>query len=118
MRPTSPSNRISRYYQSAAGLPLTHEPFAPVPPAVGRLDRPSRQVGGRIAGMAASVLQLAISALCVAGAVSTWLGHPLGISLTMAVFLGGLMFGTVSLLQLYSALAGTAGDTSLVSYDD
>jgi hypothetical protein len=68
--------------------------------------------------MAASLLQLAVSALCVAGALSTWLGHPPEISPTMAVFLGGAMFGTVSLLQLYSSLTSAAVDRTFTAYDD
>lgn len=120
MRPTSPSNRISAYYDRTAGVATTGYqsafPYRHV--AASAPVAYTRGFGGRIAGMAASVLQLAVSALCVAGALSTWLGHPIGISVTTAVFLGGVLFGTVSLLQLYSVLTGAASDTRLAAYDE
>jgi hypothetical protein len=120
MRPTSPSNRISGYYGNTDGLSATKYPFA------ARHYRPThqqqaahrRRFGGRVAGMAASVLQLAVSALCVAGALSTWLGYPVGISLTTAVFMGGLLFGTISLLQLYSVVTDAESEETLVAYDE
>lgn len=77
-----------------------------------------RRQGGRVAGMSASLLQLAASALCVAGALSTWVGYPVGISLTTAVFLGGILFGTISLLQLYSVVTDAASEEMLVAYDE
>ncbi len=120
MRPTSPSNRISAYYAKTDGgktdgLPATKYPFAPAQYRSTHHQQVAqrRRLGGRVAGMAASLLQLAVSALCVV----TWLGYPLGISLTTAVFMGGLLFGTISLLQLYSVLTDAASE-EMLAYDE
>lgn len=125
MRPTSPSNRISAYYGKTDGLTATKYPFAAghyqsihSRPTHCRQTANWRRFGGRVAGMAASVLQLAVSTLCVAGALSTWLGYPVGISLTTAVFLGGLLFGMISLLQLYSVVTDAACEETSAAYDE
>jgi hypothetical protein len=120
MRPTSPSNRISAHYGKTDGLSAMKYPF---PAGHYRSTHHQqvghrRRIGGRVAGIVASVLQLAVSALCVVGALSTWLGYPVGISLTTAVFMGGLLFGTISLLQLYSVLTDAASEEMLVAYDE
>jgi len=119
MQPTSPSNRISAYYSKAEEAPVSNYQFATAyrRSTPHRVIASSRRLGGRVAGMAASLLQLAVSALCVGGAFSTWLGYPVGISLTTAVFLGGVVFGTVSLLQLYSVLTDAAGEETLTAHD-
>ena len=127
MRPKSPSNRISGYYcqpdsrqtelRRTGDLSAKRYHFA-APTTHRQQVAFARRVGGRLAGIAASLLQLAASALCVAGAFFTWLGYPVGISLTTAVFLGGVMFGTVSLLHLYSVLAGAASETALAAHDE
>jgi hypothetical protein len=120
MRPTSPSNRVSTYYQAIeahnayASSATNHSAIW----ASRQQAACQRRRSGRVAGMAASVLQLAISSLCVAAALSMWLGYPIGISPTTAVFLGGMMFGMVSLLQLYSAIANVSNDTARMAYDD
>lgn len=120
MRPTSPSNRISAYYVKTDGISTPKYPFAPAYYRSTHHQQVAhrRRLGGRVAGMAASLLQLAVSALCVAGALSTWMGYPVGISLTAAVFMGGLLFGTISLLQLYSVVTDAASEETLVAYDD
>lgn len=124
MRPTSPSNRISAYYAKTDGgktdgLSATKYPFpaGPYRSTHHRQVAHRRRLGGRVAGMSASLLQLAVSALCVVGALSTWLGYPVGISLTTAVFMGGLLFGTISLLQLYSVLTDAASE-EMLAYDE
>lgn len=120
MRPTSPSNRISAYYVKTDGLSATKYPFAPAycRSTQYRQAAHRRRLGGRVAGVAASILQLAVSALCVAGALSTWLGYPVGISLTTAVFIGGLLFGMISLLQLYRVVSDAISDENPPAYDE
>ena len=120
MRPTSPSNRISAYYSNSGGLSTTEYPVTAGHSQSTHYHPPSfrRRIGGRVAGIVASVLQLAVSALCVAGAMSSWLGYPIGIAPTTAVFLGGLLFGTISLLQLYSVVTDATNEEISVAYDN
>ncbi len=109
MRSGMPNNRVSAYYRESP------EAFASLRDGGRRPEaRPRRRialvhrVGGPVAGVVACLLQLAASTLCVAGVVSTWLGHPIGLSQPTAVLLGGAVFGASSVLLLYSFLVGAA----------
>lgn len=110
MRRTSPSNRIARYFRE----PQTPT-YVVTPPAWRPAARlPSRDIplvhrlGGPTAGITACLLQLAASTLCIAGAISAWLGHPIDLSPTTLVLLGGVVLGASSGLLLYSFLVSAA----------
>lgn len=110
MRPSTPANRITAYYRDS------EEPLFTVSRRVHSVEsRPRRRrialvhrLGGPAAGIVACLLQLSASTLCIAGAVSSWLGHPVGLSPTTAVLLIGAVFGASSVLLLYSFVVAAA----------
>jgi hypothetical protein len=115
MRRTSPSNRIAGYFREPQNL-IPQNLIHVVRPSVWHPEaRPRRggiptvhRLGGPAAGIMACLLQLAASTLCVAAAISSWLGHPIPVSTTTMVLLGGAVFGASSGLLLYNFVVSAA----------
>ena len=99
MKPTRLSNRISDFYDQPPARPI---PRAATVDVTRRRVAEVHRLGGPVAGLAASVVQLCLGVTATAAAASSWLGFPPGVSVEFAVVACGGAIAMSGALSLYA----------------